>query len=52
MEAEVRFILADAVSPAEQTLFDLLLQARERTGGVDLDPFLPARDEPHRDPLV
>lgn len=52
MEAEVREILAEAVSPVEITIFDVLTALRERTGGVDLDPYLPQRDEPVRDPFA
>lgn len=43
MEAEVREILADAVSPIETTFFNSLMGLREQTGGVDIDPFLPTR---------
>ncbi|MBU6312348.1 MAG: Arc family DNA-binding protein [Actinomycetales bacterium] len=52
MEAEVREILAEAVSPVERTLYDLLMDLRGRTGGVDLDPYLPDRADPERDPFA
>jgi plasmid stability protein len=48
MEAEVRDILSRSVSQAEVTLFDTLMALRADTGGVDLDPFLPSRDDPDR----
>ena len=49
MEAEVREILAEAVSPVEATVYDLLMDLRRRTGGVDIDPYLPERTAADRD---
>lgn len=52
MEAEVREILADAVSPVEATMYDVLMDLRSRTGGVDLDPYLPERAGREHDPFA
>lgn len=52
MEAEARAILTEAVSPIELTIFDVLMSLRERLGNVDLDPYLPARDDLVRDPFT
>ena len=35
-------------SPAYGTLFDALMALRHETGGLDLDPYLPSREEPDR----
>ncbi len=52
MEAEVREILTEAVSPIEATIYDLLMDLRRRTAGVDLDPYLPERTSADRDPFA
>ena len=52
MEAEVREILTEAVSPIEATIYDLLMELRRRTAGVDLDPYLPERTSADRDPFA
>lgn len=52
MEAEARAILTEAVSPVELTILDVLMSLRERLGNVDLDPYLPARDDLVRDPFT
>jgi len=52
MEAEARAILTEAVSPIELTILDVLMSLRERLGNVDLDPYLPARDDLVRDPFT
>ena len=49
MEAEVREILTEAVSPVEATIYDLLMDLRRRTSGVDIDPYLPERTAADRD---
>lgn len=51
MEAEVRQILTDAVSPIERTLADVLAEFRRNTGGIDFDPLVPSR-EPHAEPRI
>lgn len=51
MEAEVRQILTEAVSPVERTLADVLSEFRQRTGGLDFDAVLPPR-EPHSEPDI
>jgi len=52
MEAEARAILTEAVSPIELSILDVLMSLRERLGNVDLDPYLPARDDLVRDPFT
>ena len=53
MEAEARAILTEAVnSPVERTLYDILMELREAAQGVDIEPFLPSRDEFGRDPFA
>lgn len=49
MEAEVREILTEAVSPVEATIYDVLMDLRRRTSGVDIDPYLPERTAADRD---
>lgn len=50
MEAEVRAILADVVSPVELTLTDALTEFRNESGGVELLP--PSRTDEMRDPFA
>lgn len=50
MEAEVRAILADVVSPVELTLADALTEFRTASGGVEL--LQPSRTDELRDPLA
>lgn len=50
MEAEVRAILAEVVSPVELTLADALAEFRTASGGVEL--LQPSRADELRDPLA
>lgn len=50
MEAEVRAILTEAVSPVESSLAAAFARFRDVTGGVELDS--PARGDEFRDPFA